>query len=359
MAVDTKPRVIMVGPDPEVRGGISTVVNELLGNGLRDYADVTYISSTVDGSKMKKVAQLVRALVQYRKALRVGDMVHIHVSLGGSYKRKRIFARMARAASVPYILHEHDGSFDSAYDGGSERYRRGVRRLFGSAAKVIVLSEEWRDYFAVHVCDESKLVVLHNGVSLPDLSQRKSKTSEDPIDILYMGVLNSRKSPDILIRAASELPEGLNLRFIFAGNGNLEEYRSLARFLGVAERCQFLGWVKGKERERLYLTSDIYCLPSKNEGMPMSVLEAMSYGLPVITTPVGGIPQVISDGIDGLIMPVGDVKQLVSELSMLIESYELRNRMGRAARDKIEVKFNISDIVMKLANTYGQVLRRP
>ena len=143
---------------------------------------------------------------------------------------------------------------------------------------------------------------------------------------------------------------------IFGGDGHPERYEALARELGIADRCEFLGWITGEDKERLFERAGVYCLPSKNEGMPVSVLEAMAHGVPTITTPVGGVPQVIDDGANGYLMPVDDGDRLSELLCELMDSPDLRMSIGAAGRKTIFDRFNISRNVVELVRLYGGLM---
>ena len=348
-----KPHVLMVGPALDVRGGVSTVARELLGNGLGDYAEVSYVASMVDGSKPRKALQAAIALARFRRMLRAADLVHIHISKGASFYRKKMFADAAQAKGVPFLLHEHDGEFKLGFEGGDEGYRAQVRDLFGRAARVVVLSEEWRDYFAANVCEPEKIVVLHNAVSVP----AEPCTPCARQDVLFLGRLDGRKSPDVLLRASRTVLERYpETKVVYGGDGKIDKYRQMAEELGIAGSCEFVGWVTGGDRERLFERAAVYCLPSKNEGLPMSVLEAMAHALPVVTTPVGGIPQVVHDGVEGFLMPVDDEEVLAKRLLDLLGDPDLRGKMGFAARREIVSDFGITAAVEKTKDIYGDCL---
>ena len=161
-------KVLMVGPDLALHGGIVSVVKGYLEGGLPQACDdFEYLGTGVGSSKLGKSVAFARALVRYKRIMPEYDIVHLHISARGSYKRKSIMARMARKAGKRIILHDHDGEFAKAFEEGGDDYRRDVRETFGLADRVVVLSEEWRDYFAENVCDPNRITVVHNGVAVP------------------------------------------------------------------------------------------------------------------------------------------------------------------------------------------------
>ena len=258
-------------------------------------------------------------------------------------------ARMARKAGKRVILHDHDGEFAKAFEEGGEAYRRDVRETFGVADRVVVLSEEWRDYFAENVCDPSKKIDVHNGVCVP--AQPCSPCSHQ--DVLFLGRLDANKSPDVLLRASREVLKRFpETKVIFGGDGEVEKNEALAKELGIADRCEFHGWVSGDEREALFERAAVYCLPSKNEGLPMSVLESMARGIPTVATPVGGIPQVIENGTTGFLVKVDDVEALAEKLMLLLGNSTLRKTVGAASRETIKRSFSIERSVDEIVEVY-------
>ena len=344
----------MVGPDLSLHGGIVSVVQGYLDGGLPEACDAfKYLGTGVGHSKLGKSFAFSRALARYAMTMPSYDIVHLHISARGSYRRKSIMARIAHKAGKRVILHDHDGEFKKAFEESDDAYRRDVRETFGIADRVVVLSEEWRDYFAENVCDPGKIDVVYNGVKVPD----KPCSPCSRQDVLFLGRLDARKSPDVLLRASREVLDCFpDTKIVFGGDGEVEKNKQLAEELGIADRCEFHGWVAGDKREALFERAAVYCLPSKNEGMPMSVLEAMARGIPSIATSVGGIPQVIRDGVNGYLMPVDDESKLSGLLCTLMGSKDLRLSIGRAGRSTISGKFNVERNVDAIVQLYKELV---
>ena len=343
-------KILMVGPDLSLHGGIVSVVQGYLDGGLPEACDgFEYLGTGVGSSKLGKSIAFARALARYERVMPSYDIVHLHISARGSYKRKSIMARMAHKAGKYVILHNHDGEFEKAFEEGGDTYRRDVRKTFGIADRVVVLSEEWRNYFTENVCDPEKVTVVHNGVKVPDCPCSPYVHH----DVLFLARLDARKSPDVLLRASKELLSRFpDTKVVFGGDGEVEKYKSLATELGIADRCEFHGWVAGAEREELFGRAAVFCLPSQYEGLPMSVLEAMARGIPTVATPVGGIPQVINDGVNGVLIPVDNYQALAVALNHLLESSELRKEMGSLGRKKILSSFDINLLLSEILDIY-------
>ena len=345
----------MVGPDRSLKGGIVTVVDGYFNAGLAQRcAALTYQGTGVGSNLLSKSLAFARILPTYKRALADFDIVHLHISARGSFKRKALMAAMAHKAGKKVILHEHSGEFARDFVAGDDAYRARVKDAFNGADCVVVLSEEWRDYFAENVMhDAGKLSVLHNGVPIP----KKPCSPCSHQDVLFLGRLDANKSPDVLLRASKNMLEAHpNAKLLFGGDGYPERYEALARELGIAERCEFLGWITGEDKEKLFARAGVYCLPSKNEGMPMSVLEAMARGVPTIATNVGGVPQVIEDGVNGYLMPVDDEERLSELLCGLMDDPAARDEIGAAGRETIERGFSIERNISNLISLYRDLL---
>ena len=346
-------KVLMVGPDLSLHGGIVSVVQGYLDGGLPEACDTfEYLGTGVGSSKLGKSLAFTRSLLRYAMIMPSYDIIHLHISARGSYKRKSIMASMAHKAGKYVILHDHDGEFKKAFEEGGDSYRSDVRKTFSIADRVVVLSEEWRDYFSENVCDLEKINVVHNGVKIPD----KPCSPCSRQDVLFLGRLDANKSPDVLLRASREIlsrfPE---TKIVFGGDGEIEKNEALAEELGIADRCEFCGWVIGDEREALFERAAVYCLPSKNEGLPMSVLEAMARGIPTVATAVGGVPQVIEDGVNGFLIDVDDVGALSDKLAILLADSRLRKKIGAASRDSVTRSFGVDNSIKQLLVLYRAV----
>ena len=143
------------------------------------------------------------------------------------------------------------------------------------------------------------------------------------------------------------------LRLVYAGKGSgVEETRRLADQLGLGGRVEFTGWLEAERARATLAAATIFVLPSFVEGMPMALLEAMALGLPVIATPVGGVPEIVTHQVDGLLVPPGDVDALAAAIARLMSEPALRERLGRAARETAAQRFSLDSAVERLLGIY-------
>ena len=343
-------RVLMLGPGRDVRGGISTVVNNYYRYGLDKAVELTYLPTMEDGSKAKKLLTAAKAYAAFDKALEDCDIVHVHMAAQASFDRKALFVEHAKKAGKKIIIHQHAADFDRYYFKQSDdKKRERIGKIFAMADKVIVLSEEWAEFFGKNVCDADKIIILHNGVPVPEYE----KTDRSDRNVLMLGKLGERKGTYDLLKAVPEVLRAVpDAMFYLCGDGDVEECKKIASDTGIADHVFFSGWVSDAEKEEYLKKCSTFILPSYHEGMPMSVLEAMSYGLAAISTNVGGIPQIIDNNLNGVMVEAGDVKGVSEALISVLSDEAFRKRLGEAGRARIKEKFDLAGSVGRLAEIY-------
>ena len=225
--------------------------------------------------------------------------------------------------------------------------------FFSSRRRHTRLVSDWSS----DVCssDLKQVVVFPNPTELP--AQIPDRTDTSSIKLGFFGRVGSRKGTFDLIKAFAQIPDALKgkAELIIAGDGDIEEARRLAQTLNLENSIQFLGWIDSQTRDKLLADIDVFVLPSYNEGLPMALLEAMGWGLPVIVTPVGGIPELITSTENGLLINPGDVQKLSEAMQKLIESESLRLSLGNAARETV-TPFDIKTYCSQLYEIYDSVL---
>ena len=140
------------------------------------------------------------------------------------------------------------------------------------------------------------------------------------------------------------------------GNGDVDAFLKEAERLGIREDIEYLGWVSGSKKDAELATADIFVLPSYKEGMPVSVLEAMAFGAAVITTPVGGVPDMMTPDVHGLWVQPGDVVGLAQALERLANSADLRGKLTSAAREHVIAHYSTQTVLNDLKSVYREVL---
>lgn len=346
--------VLMVGTDPAGMGGIRTVVEGYMEAGLFERIDCTYVITHRPGSHWTKLAAALSgwARVAARLVTLPAPLVHVHLSSRASFWRKRIVCLLARLAGRPYLLHVHGSEFAQFYEECSPRARRIVRGVLAKAALVLALSEAWRAKLE-EISPRARLDVLMNAVPLPPLEDPRHLRERQPA-VLFLGEIARHKGVLELARAFARLTGRFPpLRLVYGGTGSaLEEVRGLVSRLGLDERTEFTGWLESERKRAAFAGATIFVLPSYVEGMPMALLEAMSWGLPTVATAVGGVPEMITHEVNGLLVAPGDVDGLAAAIARLMEDPQLRQRLGAAARETIASRFSLQTAVERLLEIY-------
>jgi glycosyltransferase involved in cell wall biosynthesis len=351
---DGRVRVLQFGPSLSVRGGISSV-EQLICDYLPPYVSMRHIPTMEDGSTIAKASVFARAVQVLRRTLESLDptIIHIHVASRGSTLRKVILAEMVARAGRPLVLHAHGSEFDLFHRRLPAAVRRNVNRTLQRANVFITLSTQWRDFY-VEECEisPSQIVVLPNPVRVP--AEVPDRSARDTVQFLHLGRLGERKGAYDLVNAFAGLPEGLRnrARLVMAGDGDVEGVRKMAEPLG--SQVEVHSWIESHERDQLLSQSDVFALPSRAEGVPMALLEAMANGLPSITSPVGGIPDVFRNGQDGALVAPGDVEQIRAAMARLISDDAARLAAGRAARERARA-FDVHVYARRLADIYQRI----
>ena len=342
-------KVLVVATSRKTRGGITSVIKaHESGSQWQDF-NCEWIESHIDGSIFQKLKYFAAGFFTFVRKLHSADIVHIHMA---AVERKMPFVFMARIMRKRIIIHLHFPDSATIYDRDkTPRYRWCLLR----ADKVVVLSKSWEEL----IRKEWKIMntqVIYNPCPVVIPPPDYDSSVKTPY-ILYAGNLSARKGfADLLkafARVANDMP---NWKLLFAGNGDVDGGRRLAKEYNIENKVEFLGWISGDEKDYIFRHASVYCLPSYAEGFPMGVLDAWAYHLPVITTPVGGLKEVLQHGQDALIFDPGDVDAL-SRCLMDITDERMRIQLSCRARTLSSGLFNVATINHQLAELYASLLK--
>jgi len=333
-------QVIMLGPGLQVKGGISR--NEQL---FLDHApeevQIKHISSKEDGSNLLKIRVFIQALVKLLGMLITTDvdLVHIRGSHRGSAFRQAIMTLLVLVFRKPIVLQTHASEFHVFYANLAPVWRKFISWTFCQCDRFVVLSESWKEFHTKNLgLKPEQVTVMYNPVKVPpEVPLRNNLVPSESIKLIFLGYIGKRKGAFDLINAFAQLPEAekTNSILIIAGDGEVETAKELVQSLNLTDNIIFPGWIDTEQRDRLLTQADIFVLPSYNEGLPLSMLEAMAWELPVIVTPVGGIAEIVTDGENGLLIEPGNVEQLSAAMQSLITNQDLRLALRTKARQSI------------------------
>ncbi|MEH2155618.1 glycosyltransferase family 4 protein [Nostoc sp.] len=346
-------QVLMLGASLEQNGGIATV-EKLIIKYSSPQIKIQHINTHDEGSIAHRTVVFGKALATFlwKLSSQKIDVVHIQISEGGSIIRKAICCVIALIFDKPVLMHTHGAEFPLTYAKLTQRVQQVLSKLFQRCQGFIVLSESWQDYYVLNLgLNPKQVIVLPNPSELPtEVPDRKNHTQ---ISLVCCGRVGQRKGTFDLIKAFANLPDHQRkcTRLILAGDGEIEKAQQLAADLNLADQVTFLGWINSEKRDEVLSQANVFILPSYNEGLPLAILEAMGWSLPVITTPVGGIPELVISNQNGLLVTPGNIQQLSSAMELLIGNENLRLSLGSTARKNVE-PLDIRNYSIRLADIY-------
>jgi glycosyltransferase involved in cell wall biosynthesis len=348
-------KIVMIGTSNTTKGGISAVILVYEEIGLLDGVSVRYIPTHCDGSAVTKFFAAFKGLMRYLPLLVTGQvgLLHVHSASGPSFWRKFMFIAPALLAGRPVVLHWHGGGFVGFYRRSPAWQKQLIAWTFARCSRVVALSNQWHDTLTT-LFPRARVVTIPNPVKL---AERPAGRPAVPPILLFLGRIVAEKGVEDLLRAMPVVLEQVpDCHLVMAGTGDLQRYRELAARLGVGHAVEFPGYVEGAAKAELFSQASAFVLPSHIEAMPMSVLEAMAQGLPVVATTVGGIPQAVRNGVDGLLFEPRDVAALGDALVRLLSDEALRSNLAAAARLRVEQHFSADLIVPRIRQVWREVL---
>lgn len=349
-------RALWVSTSLETRGGISSYVRMLKATPLWQRWDVSHIATHRDGSVATRVLAFVRAILVFLpQVIRRADVVHVHMSSHGSFLRKAVICRIARVGRLPVIVHVHGSRFATFHHRSSRPLRRLIRRTLQDAAAVVALGGQWAERLA-EIAPGARISSIPNAVHIA--GPMTEPGPDQPVQVVFLGAIGERKGTFALLEAwakiTTELPPG-TARLIIAGDQEVDRATAAVARLGLGETVQLRTWLSPAEVDELLSASQVLTLPSLDEGQPMAILEAMAHGLCIVASEVGGIPDLIEDGVSGLLVPPADPEALQAALQQVIIDAATRSRLGAAALHRARTHFDVEVVWQQIDSLYREV----
>lgn len=318
-------KVLFIGPDVNNRGGIVAVLRA-----YRDNLPAFHCLSTNSGKGfIPGIINFVRTVIAlpFVRLFTPYTILDVHGSSYKSWRRKRIIIAVGHALGFRIIFHIHAGALRKFTEEKGKEYILSTTR---KCDKVVFLTQAWARYAREELgCEHVE--TLMNIVAPPAMAKIPRKEGS-PLSLVYLGYLLQPKGIfDLLdVMVANRDRWRGKVTLTIGGQYNEQLIKDFIRDNGLSDMVTFLGWVKGDQKDRIMATSDVLILPSYFEGMPICILEAMTYAMPVITTPVGGIPEIMTDGVEGTFITPGDKKALADAIDMYRNNLNLLKTQGKA-----------------------------
>lgn len=334
-------KILMIGNSPKVHGGISAVIRQIReydwkSEGIR----MVFIPTFRGGCNTQKLLYFVWAYcrIVWTMVVFKPDIVYMHMSHHGSFDRKNAVHRLCRMFRIPDIIHLHGSEFVRWYGECSAKKAEKIRKLLRECGCMIVLGQEYNRQ--IHEIEQaSRTVILNNAVIVPQIHTEWKEC----LQVLFLGVLIKRKGVSDLLDAIRLLKERGKLKsvhFVIAGSGPEEEaLKKQAEDTSITDAVSFVGWIEGEKKMRLLAKSHILVLPSYNEGLPVAILEAMSYGMPVVASAVGDVPEAVIHGYNGYLIKPGDTGELANDLEKMMDREHFL-KLSENARQLVIDKFS-------------------
>ena len=347
-------KVLMIGNSPSVHGGIASVINQIKNhNWLEEGIKLEFIPTYKGGNTLYKVSYFLFAFIKiFLKCMfDRPDVVYMHMSFRGSFYRKNVIHKLCCILKVPDVIHLHGSEFKKWFDESKRKTQKNICKLLRECNTVIVLGEKWNSTIK-EIEPLTNTAVINNTVCVPN---ETVQWNENRFQVLFMGVLVQRKGVIDLIESINKLKIDRhisNMYFVIAGAGKEKECLEKKVYeCGLENYVEFVGWIEDKKKEELFKESQILILPSYNEGLPIAILEAISYGMPVIATNVGDVSAAVSDGQNGYLLYPGDISGMADKLVRL-NDYKVFQRMSNSSKELAKEKFSDEVYFQKLKKIF-------
>lgn len=349
----SKLKIVISTPNSKIIGGVRYYWESILPNLLNDMRlDIKVFERSGFKSKWFGFLYDQWMFFNYTKSV---DLFVLNFSLvPKSFIRESIFAKRLVRKNIDFVvfIHGWQKKFDKEIE---NKYKSWFLNTIGKAKIIIVLSNDFKQR-VIDFGYEGEVIVettavdssLIRNFSINDKMDKIS--SKEKISILFLGRIVKEKGIFELVEAFMKLEnEFNNIELIVAGDG--KDFSTLEKLVRGSQKIKLIGYVEGQDKINVYKKNTIYCLPSYSEGLPITVLEAMLFGMPIITTRVGGLNDFFKDSKMGYFVKIGDSEDIENKLKLLIQDKDAIIRMGKRNHKFAQENFR-SDIVADRLNSH-------
>jgi glycosyltransferase involved in cell wall biosynthesis len=366
--VKVKVAIITAMGEAPYLGGIQTVVDNLIKSDLNKSYEFsifdTFRAHKANRTKIEKAIFSVKLfiscllfIVRYRPKI-----VHIHFCSFIDFWKHSICLFAAKLTGAKTVFHLHGGSFDEFYASHNNISKAVIRRIFGLSDVVIALSKYWVEFLSQLVSvDRIRLIYNPVDCELYAPGNQDQSTQKDRKSLLLMGSLGKRKGHYDALEAFRNIqPSFPDATLLFAGTdedvGATENLKELANEYGIATNVKFLGPISGQPKIKLIQSAGIKILPSYGENMPMALLEAMSAKLPIISTRIGAIPEMLGEGKAGILITPGDVDGLSSAMIKLFSDEDYADAVAEEGYNMVKNRWDTKIVSATVSSLYSDLL---
>jgi glycosyltransferase involved in cell wall biosynthesis len=348
--------VLYVGPAYlNHRGGIGAVLEVYAAN-IRPFK---FISTYSGKGIFKDFFVYLKAIISLTKTLITDKeikIVHIHSSSRGSFVRKSILTLISKIFGKKVVFHVHGSEFHIFYKNAG-LLKPYIRFILSKVDVLICLSGWWKTFFETNF--SIKQVAIINNVIQKAAEFPAVDKNNNHIRFLFLGIIGDRKGIFDLIEVLDKNKDKFSDRYTLTvgGNGEVEKLKSTISTSQLEKEIKYAGWVSGDKKNELLNNCDVYILPSYNEGLPISILEALAYGKPVISTTVGGIPEIVRPGYNGWLMEAGDRIALQEIIADVLDNKDKLDVFGKHSL-AISRNYTPEAVFGSLETLYGNLIKK-
>src|SRR3989344_4870962 len=338
-----KKNILLIGPAKlsgcPVGGMVSYIETILKSNLAKDYNFLLLNTSkqlSVSNNFFLNILNSLKKITKlfYLLSVKNIDIVHINSSSYLGFFEKQLFALISKLYRKKDVFQIHGGKFNELYNSSSKISKLAIRTLFKSNDKIIVVGRYWFNFLS-KIINKNKLEIVYNSVDPNQFKCSREKRKRKNINVLSVGCLSKEKGTFDIIKAIPlVITSKKNVSFTFVGRAENES-------------------IKNKKE---YCNSDIFILPSHYESFSLVLLEAMASGLPIITTNISALPELIKDKENGFLIEKGDYKKLAGYILELVNNKNLRNFMARKNISKIEEDFSLVKMQSEIRKIYDTII---
>lgn len=344
--------VLTVGPEcANPKGGVAQCLHTY---GRNVFPKMKILTNSCDGNVVGKSMKFLSSIFKFcliclkDKEIQI---VHIHSASYNSFRRASIFVDLSKRLKKKIVLHVHGGGFKDFYLHNTKF----VNQTLSKCDAVIALSPSWKAFFQNEVGSEY-VWVIPNVIDVPTIV---NYNKDGLFHLLYMGHINKSKGIFDLVEMLCDNKDEYMGKLVLDIGGGMYDSSLLLNYIEcnrLGALIRFHGWVSGDKKVELFNTADAFILPSYVEGVPISILEAESYGLPIISTCVGGIPEIVSDTENGFLFEPGDRISMKQKIDDIVGDPVLRKQMSESSKER-SLEYMPMEVAARLTELYSSLLK--
>jgi glycosyltransferase involved in cell wall biosynthesis len=350
--IDYFSKVLFIGP-LNTYGGIGAVLRTYKKNVPHFNFIATHRNFNKIGSSLYFIYSLLTITYTFicKNSIQI---VHLHSASKGSFVRKILIVMISKFFNKKVIFHMHGGQFMDFY--GRLSWSKYIfNSILQQVDLFICLTEEWKDYFTQNF-DIKNIVVIGNPVMIQSIINYRP--TSNVISLLFLGNLNPKKGIFEFLNYLVTNPhfQSKKINITIGGNGEVERLKKITEDPKYMGQIKYLGFVEGLPKSKALDACDIFILPSFYEGLPISILEALGHGKPVIATRVGGVPSVVKNHVNGWLFNAGNFEELNTVFDTIVNQ-QFPLKLYQLNSYEIANKFSIQNILLQLSNEYKKLLK--